>query len=96
MLLAEVVGRVWNDRELPALQGRRLVLVRDLASGRAAVAVDLVEVSAGNTVLVAEEEAASTAAGGAPVDAAVGALGGGADEVPGRGDREATRACAGA
>ena len=55
MLLAEVVGRVWNERELPALRGRRLLLVRDLDSGRAAVAVDLVEASPGNTVLVAEE-----------------------------------------
>ena len=84
MLLAEVVGRVWNDREHPVLQGRRLVLVRDLDSGRAAVAVDLVEVTAGNTVLVAEEEAAGAAAG-APIDCAVVALVGGADELPGRG-----------
>jgi ethanolamine utilization protein EutN len=81
MLLAEVVGRVWNERELPALQGRRLLLVRDLDSGRAAVAVDLVQASAGNMVLVAEEEAASAAAG-APVDAAVIALVAGADVIP--------------
>jgi len=81
MLLAEVVGRVWNERELPALQGRRLLLVRDLDSGRAAVAVDLVDASPGNTVLVAEEEAASAAAG-VPVDAAVVALVAGADVIP--------------
>jgi len=81
MLLAEVVGRVWNDREIPALQGRRLVLVRELGSGATLVAVDLVEVAAGNTVLVAEEQAAQAAAGAA-VDAAVVALVSGADALP--------------
>lgn len=81
MLLAEVVGRVWNDREIAALQGRRLVLVRELGLGTSLVAVDLIDVAPGNTVLVAEEEAAQAAAR-APVDAAVVALVGGADELP--------------
>lgn len=81
MLLAEVVGRVWNDREIAALQGRRLVLVRELGLETSLVAVDLIDVAPGNTVLVAEEEAAQAAAG-APVDAAVVALVGGADELP--------------
>lgn len=81
MLVAEVLGRVWNDREVPALQGRRLVLVRVLDTGASLVAVDLVEVARGNTVLVAEEEAALVAAGTA-VDAAVVGLVGGADELP--------------
>ena len=81
MRIAEVVGRVWNDREISALQGRRLVLVRDLGLGAFTVAVDLIEVAPGNTVLIVEEDAARTAAG-APVDAAVIALVGGADKLP--------------
>jgi microcompartment protein CcmK/EutM len=83
MILGEVVGRVWNDREVPGLRGRRLLLVRDLAGEAQLVAVDLVEVGAGDLVLVAQEEAAQAAAG-APVDAAVVALVAGADELPGR------------
>jgi ethanolamine utilization protein EutN len=88
MILGEVVGRVWNDREVPGLRGRRLLLVRDLAGEAQIVAVDLVEVGAGDLVLVAQEEAAQAAAG-APVDAAVVALVAGADELPGRGERAA-------
>jgi microcompartment protein CcmK/EutM len=83
MILGEVVGRVWNDRQVPGLQGHRLLLVRDLAGGGRLVAIDLVEVAAGDVVLVAQEEAAQAAAG-APVDAAVVALVGGADALPGR------------
>jgi len=83
VILGEVVGRVWNDREIPGLHGRRLLLVRDLAGNAQLVAVDLVEVGAGDVVLVAQEEAAQAAAG-APVDAAVVALVAGGDELPGR------------
>lgn len=83
MLLGEVLGRVWNDREIPALQARRLVLVRALAGDAQVVAVDLVEVAAGDTVLVVQDDAAQTATG-APVDAAVVALIAGADELPGK------------
>jgi ethanolamine utilization protein EutN len=92
MILGEVVGRVWNDRQVPGLQGRRLLLVRDLASDGQFVAVDLVEVAAGDVVLVVQDDAAQSAAGAA-VDAAVVALVGGADALPGRGrnkDRAAT------
>jgi len=83
MILGEVVGRVWNDRQVPGLQGRRLLLVRDMAGDAQLVAVDLVEVAAGDVVLVVQEEAAQAAAG-APVDAAVVALVAGADALPGR------------
>jgi microcompartment protein CcmK/EutM len=83
MLLGEVVGRVWNDREVGGLHGRRLLLVRDLSGDAQLVAVDLVEVGAGDVVLVAQEEAAQAAAGAA-VDAAVVALVAGADHLPGR------------
>jgi microcompartment protein CcmK/EutM len=83
MILGEVVGRVWNDREVPELRGRRLLLVRALADDAQLVAVDLVEVGAGALVLVTQEEAAQAVAG-APVDAAVVALVAGADELPGR------------
>lgn len=86
MILGEVVGRVWNDREVAGLRGSRLLLVRDLAADAHVVAVDLVEVGTGDVVLVAQEEAAQAAAG-APVDAAVVALVAGADELPGREER---------
>ena len=83
MILGEVVGRVWNDREVPELRGRRLLLVHALAGDEQLVAVDLIEVGAGDIVLVAQEEAAQAVAG-APVDAAVVALVAGADVLPGR------------
>jgi microcompartment protein CcmK/EutM len=84
MIVAEVVGRVWNDREVAGLRGSRLLLVRDLAAADAQfVAVDLIEVGAGDVVLVAQEEAAQAAAG-APVDAAIVARVAGADELPGQ------------
>ncbi|HEX2157267.1 MAG TPA: EutN/CcmL family microcompartment protein [Actinomycetes bacterium] len=83
MLLAEVLGRVWAERQLPDLDGRRMVLIRELSTSAAHVAVDLVDVAAGNTVLVVTDDAAQTATGGAAVDAAVIALVAGADQLPG-------------
>ncbi|MEK6438980.1 PEP/pyruvate-binding domain-containing protein [Pseudonocardia sp. T1-2H] len=74
MVLGEVVGRVWADRQLPTLAGRRLVLVRSLDDGSLTVAVDLVEVGAGVTVLVSTDEAAAAASGESTIDAAVVAL----------------------
>ncbi len=88
MIVAEVVGRVWNDRQIAGLQGRRLLLIRDLAGDAQLVAVDLMEVAAGDTVLVVQDDAAQAAVG-APVDAAVIALVGGADELPRREKGEA-------
>ncbi len=82
MLLAEVLGRVWSERQVPDLDGRRMVLVRELSTSAAHVAVDLIDVAAGNTVLVATDDAAQTATGGAAVDAAVVALVAGADRLP--------------
>jgi ethanolamine utilization protein EutN len=82
MLLAEVLGRVWAERQVPDLDGRRMVLVRDLSTSAAHVAVDLVDAAAGNTVLVVTDDAAQTATGGAAVDAAVVALVAGADRLP--------------
>jgi ethanolamine utilization protein EutN len=82
MLVAEVLGRVWAERQVPDLDGRRMVLVRDLSTSAAHVAVDLVDVAAGNTVLVVTDDAAQTATGGAAVDAAVVALVAGADRLP--------------
>ncbi len=82
MILGVVVGRVWNERQVSGLDGRRLVTVR-VPGGAALVAVDLVEVAAGNTVLVATDEAAQLAAGGSGggIDAAVVSLVAGADEL---------------
>jgi ethanolamine utilization protein EutN len=82
MLLAEVLGRVWAERQVPDLDGRRMVLVRELSTSAAHVAVDLVDAAAGNTVLVVTDDAAQTATGGAAVDAAVVALVAGADRFP--------------
>jgi ethanolamine utilization protein EutN len=80
MLLGEVSGRLWNDRQLGALDGRRFVVVRELAGGALHVAVDLIEVAAGDTVLLATDEAAQAAVGtSAGIDAAVVALVAGAD-----------------
>jgi ethanolamine utilization protein EutN len=82
MLVGEVMGRIWNDRQVPDLERRRLVVVRERGSGATIVAVDLIDVAAGNTVLVATDEAASAAAGAAAIDAAVVARVSGADVLP--------------
>jgi ethanolamine utilization protein EutN len=82
MLLAEVLGRVWSERQLPALAGRRFVLVRELGSGVHTVAVDLIDVGIGSTVLVTTDEAAATACGEPTLDAAVVALVSGVDHDP--------------
>lgn len=74
MLLGRVLGRVWADRQLPGLRGRRFVLVEDASTGARVVAVDLVDCGRGATVLVASDEAAQAAAGEQSVDAAVVAL----------------------
>ena len=74
MMLGTVVRRVWSDRQLSSLDGRRLVLVADLDSDRREVAVDLVDAGTGGLVLVATDEAAAAAAGDPSVDAAVVAL----------------------
>ena len=80
MLLGEVAGRLWNDRQLASLEGRRYVVVRELGSGAVHVAVDLIEVAAGDTVLLATDEAAQAAVGAAAgIDAAVVSLVAGAD-----------------
>lgn len=82
MMLATVVGRVWSDRQLPALNGHRLVLVTGVGSGHRAVAVDLMDAAPGVTVLVATDEAAAAAVGDPTVDAAVVALVAGWDPEP--------------
>lgn len=81
MILGEVRGRLWNERQIDALEGRRLVVVRAVGSGETLVAVDLVEAAAGAVVLLATDEAAQAAAGGdgGGIDAAVVALVVGAD-----------------
>jgi len=74
MMLAQVVGRVWSDRQLAALNARRFLVVRDVTDGQTCVAVDLMDVGTGATVLVATDEAAAAATGVAAVDAAVVAI----------------------
>lgn len=82
MVLGKVVGRVWNERQVSGLDGRRLVAVR-VPGAAPVVAVDLIEVAAGNVVLLATDEAAQAAAGGAAagIDAAVVSLVAGADDL---------------
>ncbi|HEX8519055.1 MAG TPA: EutN/CcmL family microcompartment protein [Pseudonocardia sp.] len=84
MLLGRVLGRVWADRQLPALGGRRFVLVEDESTGARVVAVDLVDSGRGATVLVATDEAAQAASGERAVDAAVVALVADLDPLPTR------------
>lgn len=79
MLVARVLGRVWSDRQVPGLDGHRMLVVRDLGSDTIHVAVDLVDATAGNTVIVATDEAAQAQLGGVPVDAAIVALVAGTD-----------------
>ncbi|WP_051580853.1 EutN/CcmL family microcompartment protein [Pseudonocardia acaciae] len=74
MILGQIVGRAWSDRQLPALAGRRFLLVRDVTDGRTTVAVDLLDVGIGATVLVTTDDAAAAACGVSSVDAAVVAL----------------------
>ena len=81
-MLGKVVGRVWSERQLPALTGRRLVLVQGIDTDRREVAVDLVDAAPGLTVLVATDEAAAAAADDPTVDAAVVALISGWDTEP--------------
>jgi ethanolamine utilization protein EutN len=83
MLLAEVTGRLWTERQVGGLESRRLVTVQPAGGEQTLVAVDLIDVAAGNVVIVATDEAAQAAAGGdaAGVDAAVVALVAGADAL---------------
>ncbi|MEV7327381.1 EutN/CcmL family microcompartment protein [Micromonospora sp. NPDC093244] len=74
MLLGEVVAKVWPDKILPSLQGRRLVLVRPRGDGADLVAIDPLNVGVGTVVLVATDEAAAAATGVPTADAAVVAL----------------------
>lgn len=82
MILGRVLGRVWNERQVPGLAGRRLVSVQ-VPGAAPVVAVDLIEVAAGNLVLLATDEAAQAAVGGDPagIDAAVVSLVAGADHL---------------
>lgn len=80
MIAGEVMGRLWNDRQVHDLEQHRLVTVRT-HDGGLIIAVDLVEVSAGNVVIVATDESAHAAIGKyCAIDAAVIGLVGGADK----------------
>jgi ethanolamine utilization protein EutN len=82
MLIGEVLGRVFSDRQIADLERRRLVLVRELGDGASVVAVDLIDVGVGNHVLVATDQAAREASGAGAVDAAIVARVSGADVLP--------------
>ncbi|CAA9283562.1 MAG: hypothetical protein AVDCRST_MAG54-3823 [uncultured Actinomycetospora sp.] len=81
MILGEVVGRVWSEREVDGLGGLRMVIVREPGSEQRRVAVDLLDAGTGTTVLVATDEAAAAATGRSCVDAAVVALVAGWDQL---------------
>ncbi|WP_320065505.1 EutN/CcmL family microcompartment protein [Micromonospora sp. RTGN7] len=74
MMLGEVIAKVWPDKILPSLQGRRLVLVRPRTDGPDLVAIDPLNVGVGTIVLVVTDEAAAAATGEPTADAAVVAL----------------------
>ncbi len=84
MMLARVTGRVWNERAISNLDQRRLVTVQPVGDTATYVAVDLIDVSAPNLVVLATDEAAQAAVGGdaAGIDLAVVGLVAGADAVP--------------
>jgi ethanolamine utilization protein EutN len=74
MVIGKVVAKVWADRLVPPLQGRRMVLVRTEPAGSELVAVDPLNAGVGTTVLVATDEAAAAVTGEPTTDAAVVAL----------------------
>lgn len=82
MILADVVGRIWSDRHVPALKGQRMVVVAAVADGTLHVALDLVDVEAGNRVIVATDEAVQATSTCNAADAAVVARVAGHDPLP--------------
>ncbi|MEE8600680.1 EutN/CcmL family microcompartment protein [Euzebya tangerina] len=64
-----MTGRVWADRQLGQLDGRRMVAIES-ADGGQLVATDTIDVATGDLVLVVTDDAAITLAGFA-VDALV-------------------------
>ncbi|MBB3042392.1 EutN/CcmL family microcompartment protein [Nocardioides soli] len=83
MMLARVTGRVWHERAVGNLDQRRLVTLQPVGETTTYVAVDLIDVSAPDLVVVAQDEAAQAAVGGdaAGIDLAVVGLVAGADAV---------------
>ena len=81
MILARVTGRVWNERAIPNLGHHRLVTIRPEGESTTYVAVDLIDVTTSNLVMVAVDEAAQAAVGGdtAGIDLAVVGLVAGSD-----------------
>lgn len=61
MILGRVTGRVWSDRQVTALDGKRMVAVRSV-DGQL-VAIDTMDVATGDLVLVATDDAAIGLAG---------------------------------
>ena len=57
MILGRVTGRVWSDRQVPALGGKRMVAVES-ADGGQVVAVDEMNVDTGDLVLITTDDAA--------------------------------------
>jgi microcompartment protein CcmK/EutM len=81
VILAEVTGRLWSERQVDGLEPHRLVTVRPVGTAEALVAIDLIDVAAGNVVVLATDEGAQAAVdgSGAGIDLAVVALVAGAD-----------------
>ena len=61
MYLGKVVGRVVSTVKDPALEGKKLLLIRRLPSGPVVVAIDAVGAGAGETVYVCRGREASFA-----------------------------------
>lgn len=87
MILARVTGRLWSERQVAGLEPFRLVTAQPLGPepSEQLVAVDLIDVAAGNVVVLATDEGAQAAVetDGAGIDLAVVALVAGADVLEG-------------
>ena len=71
MRVCDIVGSVWPETPIPALQGKALALVRDVHDQRVFAALDPSNTGAGARVLVVLGEPARVLAGGPPVDALI-------------------------
>ncbi len=76
MIICEVVGHVWATKKMQALEGQKLMIVRESKAGCSSgvfVAADQVGAGIGERVLVVSGSTARLASGGndLPVDCAI-------------------------
>ena len=71
MRVCDIVGSIWPEAPIAALQGKALVLVRDVHDKHVFAALDPNNTGAGARVLVVLGEPARVLAGGPSVDAVI-------------------------